>query len=259
MFNISSINSSQPNQSPPLSIGNSSGNPASAGAGSTNSQGLPQGQDSVSISDQGKALSGQNATNGQSATNSQSTPGSPSPSGGKQSASQDKRAKDARDQQIIQELKRRDADVRAHEEAHLATAGQLAKSGINYIYETGPDGVQYAVGGDVQIDTSDAGTPEATIRKMETVIRAALAPVDPSAEDRQVAAEAMAKELQAMQQLQEQQSEKMHSGSTSQSSTNSKGSSSSNSQGTSNTSNTSSTGSTNQQRIQAYQNIQSSA
>ena len=40
---------------------------------------------------------------------------------------------------------------------------------------------------------------------METIRKAALAPLDPSSADRQIAAEATAKELQAMQQLAAQQ------------------------------------------------------
>jgi hypothetical protein len=63
------------------------------------------------------------------------------------------------------------------------------------------------VGGEVPIDVSDASTPSATIQKMETVRRAALAPADPSSADIQIAAEASTKELKAMHELQVQQSE----------------------------------------------------
>ena len=53
----------------------------------------------------------------------------------------------------VQELKARDREVRAHEAAHLAAAGSLA-TGVSFTYQRGPDGVQYAVGGEVGIDTS---------------------------------------------------------------------------------------------------------
>jgi hypothetical protein len=72
--------------------------------------------------------------------------------------------------------------VRAHEQAHLVAAGRYASSGGTFPYETGSD---YAVGGEVAIDTSAiAGDPEATLRKMEQIRRAALAPANPSGQDR---------------------------------------------------------------------------
>ncbi|MGC8677083.1 MAG: putative metalloprotease CJM1_0395 family protein [Hydrogenobaculum sp.] len=58
------------------------------------------------------------------------------------------------------------------------------------MYVVGPNSKKYAVGGDVSIDVSPGPTPQDTIRKMERVIKAALAPVDPSAQDRAVAAQA---------------------------------------------------------------------
>lgn len=101
------------------------------------------------------------------------------------------RAKSESDQQQseIAELKARDREVRAHEAAHLAASGGYARGGANFTYVRGPDGVLYATGGEVQIDTSPvSGDPEATIRKAETIRRAALAPANPSDQDRRVAA-----------------------------------------------------------------------
>ena len=78
------------------------------------------------------------------------------------------------EQQKIEELKARDRDVRAHEQAHLAAAGAHSKAGPSYEYQRGPDNRQYAVGGEVQIDTSEvSGDPQATIRKAQTIRRAA--------------------------------------------------------------------------------------
>jgi hypothetical protein len=95
------------------------------------------------------------------------------------------------EEQEVVELKARDAEVRAHENAHLAAAGGYSRGGIKYEYQRGPDNQQYAVGGHVEIDTSEvAGDPTRTIQKAETVRRAALAPGDPSGADRQVAAKA---------------------------------------------------------------------
>ncbi|GJM25646.1 MAG: hypothetical protein DHS20C16_20610 [Phycisphaerae bacterium] len=103
------------------------------------------------------------------------------------------------ERQQVEELKKRDAEVRRHEQAHKAAAGGHAKGGPSYSYQTGPDGRQYAVGGEVKIDTSEvSGDPDATIRKMRQIQRAANAPAEPSSQDRQVAAQAAAK-LQAAQ------------------------------------------------------------
>lgn len=94
------------------------------------------------------------------------------------------------DQQRIAELVSTDRKVRAHEQAHASVGGRYA-SAPRYDFERGPDGLAYAVGGEVSIDASPvANDPEATLSKMDIVQRAALAPVDPSAEDRQVAARA---------------------------------------------------------------------
>ncbi|GAB6077782.1 putative metalloprotease CJM1_0395 family protein [Hydrogenobaculum acidophilum] len=92
-------------------------------------------------------------------------------------------------QQEINQLKAIDQDVRAHEMAHKIAGGDLTGP-INYKYVVGPDGKKYAVGGDVSIDVSPGPTPQDTIRKMQRVIKAALAPIDPSAQDRAVAAQA---------------------------------------------------------------------
>jgi hypothetical protein len=107
----------------------------------------------------------------------------------------------------VRKLQQRDREVRAHEQAHKAAGGPLAG---HPTYETvrGPDGRSYAVSGEVKIDTSAVpNNPEATIRKMEQVKRAALAPSNPSAADRQVAAEADAKIQQARQEKREQEAE----------------------------------------------------
>jgi hypothetical protein len=98
----------------------------------------------------------------------------------------------------LQELKQRDREVRQHEQAHVAAGGQYVSGGASYSYQRGPDGQQYAVGGEVQIDTSAVpGDPAATVVKMQTVKRAAMAPAEPSAQDRAVAAEASMKEAEA--------------------------------------------------------------
>ncbi|MDN3483870.1 putative metalloprotease CJM1_0395 family protein [Pseudoalteromonas sp. APC 3224] len=95
--------------------------------------------------------------------------------------------------QQIKELKARDTEVRTHEQAHAAVGGQYAGS-PSYEYQRGPDGTNYAVGGEVPIDVGVInGDPQATIEKMQTVRAAALAPAEPSGADRAIAADATQK------------------------------------------------------------------
>ena len=92
------------------------------------------------------------------------------------------------DLDIIRQLSQRDNEVRAHEQAHSSVGGQYAGS-AQYSYQRGPDGVNYAVGGEVPIDVGAiSGNPRATLEKMQIVQRAALAPAEPSSQDRRVAA-----------------------------------------------------------------------
>ncbi|MGA2297224.1 MAG: putative metalloprotease CJM1_0395 family protein [FCB group bacterium] len=102
------------------------------------------------------------------------------------------------DKKVVQELEKVDQQVKAHEDAHKAAGGSLVSGAASYSYTTGPDGKQYATGGEVQIDVSPVdGNPKATIQKMEQVRRAALAPVDPSAQDISVASLASTIEAEA--------------------------------------------------------------
>lgn len=95
------------------------------------------------------------------------------------------------EQRQIEELKSRDREVKTHEQAHIAAGGSYVLGGASYDYQTGPDGKQYAVGGSVNIDTSPVkGNPEATIAKAQVVIKAALAPAEPSGQDQKVASAA---------------------------------------------------------------------
>jgi hypothetical protein len=70
-------------------------------------------------------------------------------------------------------------------------------SGGSYSYQTGPDGKRYAVAGEVSISASYSGSPRKRLHQAEAIRRAALAPADPSPQDRQVAAQAAAVAFQA--------------------------------------------------------------
>ena len=98
----------------------------------------------------------------------------------------------------LRQLQKTDRSVRAHEMAHVAASGGLASSGASYSYQTGPDGQRYAVSGEVSIDTSAGRTPEETLAKATRIRAAALAPADPSPQDRKVAAMADRMAMQAL-------------------------------------------------------------
>lgn len=106
------------------------------------------------------------------------------------------------EQAQLAELKKVDRAVRAHEQAHMAAAGGLVRGGVSLSYENGADGRRYAVGGEVSIDISKESDPADTIVKMRNVRAAALAPVDPSPQDRKVAVAAMVTMNNAMNELQ---------------------------------------------------------
>lgn len=108
----------------------------------------------------------------------------------------------------VQELKSRDQEVRKHEQAHKAVAGRYAVGSMSFSFQVGPDGKRYAVGGEVGIDLSKGQTPEKTIQKAATVRAAALAPAEPSGQDRKVAAMASRMEQEARQELSVRQQEK---------------------------------------------------
>lgn len=116
-------------------------------------------------------------------------------------------------QRQVEQLRNIDRKVHAHEQAHLAAGSDLVLGGPSYSYQVGPDHKRYAVGGEVSIDTSPGRTPAETIPKAQHIRAAALAPVDPSAQDRSVAARAGRMESDARSELAiEQQQQKSAAG-----------------------------------------------
>jgi len=153
-------------------------------------------KDTVSISQHGRE---QAEKNGKDATTKQTNPAEPANSA----------QLDSRELQQLNTLKQRDREVRTHEQAHLSAAGQYARGGASFSFQKGPDGHSYAVGGEVGIDVGEERTPEATIAKMQTVKRAALAPANPSQADRRIAAQAAVKEAEANKELLQQRQEEL--------------------------------------------------
>jgi hypothetical protein len=107
------------------------------------------------------------------------------------------------ERQQVEKLKQREQEVIAHEQAHIAAGGSYVRG----------DGKFYIVGGEVSIDASPVpNNPSATIQKMETVIRAALAPAQPSGQDYQVAARAQMELTKAQMELLEKRGKETYSG-----------------------------------------------
>lgn len=116
------------------------------------------------------------------------------------------------DKRRVEELAKVDRRVRQHEQAHMAAGGALVTSGASYEYETGPDGKRYAVGGEVGISLSEGRTPEETVQRARQIRAAALAPADPSPQDRSIAAAAGRMEMRAMQEIAAQRLEESKGG-----------------------------------------------
>lgn len=112
------------------------------------------------------------------------------------------------EQAQLQEMKKRDREVKAHERAHLSAGGSYVRGGASFSYQRGPDGQLYATGGEVSIDTSKERTPEETLRKARIIKQAALAPAKPSVADRAVAAKATRMELEAEREIAKKATEK---------------------------------------------------
>jgi hypothetical protein len=97
----------------------------------------------------------------------------------------------------VSKLKARDEQLHQHEQAHHTASNGLDVSSASFTYQRGPNGVNYAVSGDVSIDTSPGQTPEETLMRAEKIRDVALAPVDPTAIDRSVATKAQHMAMQA--------------------------------------------------------------
>lgn len=132
--------------------------------------------------------------------------------GSQQQEQDERRAEEQRialEQQQIAELRARDREVRAHEQAHASVGGQYTTS-PTFTFERGPDGANYAIAGEVQIDMSDVpGDLQASLDKLEVVRAAALAPAEPSSVDRQVAAEASRRISQLRSEIQAERTDQL--------------------------------------------------
>lgn len=100
-----------------------------------------------------------------------------------------------------------DTKVRAHEAAHQS--GAAASGGASFTYAKGPDGVMYAVGGEVPVRIQSGSTPQETISNAQGVIATALAPADPSPQDISIASKARVMMMKAQQEFAQEIQEKI--------------------------------------------------
>ncbi len=91
-------------------------------------------------------------------------------------------------ERVLQKFKNKDAEVKSHEQVH-ATIGATT-SPISYVYQQGPDGKMYAVGGSVRLDVSIPDDPQAAQFKLDQIAKAASGVSDPSIADMSIATQA---------------------------------------------------------------------
>lgn len=163
----------------------------------TTASGIKLPEDTVTLS--GKQPDTKTDPKSAEKTNDSTEPAQTEPKPGEKTTATGQSVEDPAIQAQIAKLKQTEEKVKAHEAAHKAVGGNLASS-ASYSYTRGPDGQSYITGGEVQIDMSDGRTPQETISRMQQVIRAALAPADPSGQDRAVAAAAASRMAEAQQQ-----------------------------------------------------------
>jgi hypothetical protein len=188
---------------PPLS--GSENSSAEKGIGSESDRVKTPGQNQQAVTYERPSLANGQLVNGQGNPDKDN---GDDQSAGKESAQdrQQEQQQEQADKREIAELKKRDLEVRTHEQAHASVGGQYAGS-PQYQYETGPDGRSYAVDGQVSIDVSKESDPEDTIRKAQQVKAAALAPAEPSPADLRVANEATQLAAEARREIAEEQAE----------------------------------------------------
>lgn len=148
-------------------------------------------------SEQGATLQNRDNPNNTEAVSSKSNEEGAEQNPQKEGASNNEAEQERADKQLVQELAARDREVRSHEQAHASVGGVYAGS-PSYTYQRGPNGVNYAVAGEVPISIpSNLTDPRQALSAAEQVQRAALAPAEPSAQDLRVAAQAAQMAIQA--------------------------------------------------------------
>ena len=97
-------------------------------------------------------------------------------------------------QQKSEIIDQRYSEIYNHEKAHKNAAGSL---GGSIIIERNGQGIPVGGHVDIKMPVLDKENPDKTIKQADTVIKAAMAPNDPSGQDYKVATEAKAIKNQA--------------------------------------------------------------
>jgi len=84
-------------------------------------------------------------------------------------------------------IKKNYDEIYSHELAHKIAGGHLAGA---VVIEKNPQGIPFAGHVDIKMPKFNPQNPKQTINDADTVIRAAMAPADPSGQDYKVAAQA---------------------------------------------------------------------
>lgn len=100
----------------------------------------------------------------------------------------------AMNQQRQAMIQQRHSEIYAHELKHKNAAGSF---GGSIVIETDGDGIPTGGHVDIFMPSLDKKNPDKTIKHADTVIKAAMAPHDPSNQDYKVAAEARAIKAEA--------------------------------------------------------------
>gem|GEM_PF-5594133 len=106
-----------------------------------------------------------------------------------------------RRQAAVAKLQQQDREIRQHEQAHLAAIGRIPTSGPIYRLAKGPDGRLYVIGGRVNFLMPPAQSAQEKLELARQLRKMALAPAQPSAKDRSVAAQAAQQINQARREL----------------------------------------------------------
>lgn len=106
-------------------------------------------------------------------------------------------------------LQSRDTEVRSHEAAHISAGGSSVTGGASFTYQQGPDGKQYAIGGEVPISIGGGSSLEEKIASTVSARSGALAPANPSPADLKIASTAALMESTFRQELAQENKEEI--------------------------------------------------
>ena len=94
--------------------------------------------------------------------------------------------------------------------ATSAATSDTLSGGASFTYQKGPDGIMYAIGGEVPVRIQTGSTPQESLTNLQGVVATALAPADPSPQDISIASKARVMMMKAQQELAQEIQEKIN-------------------------------------------------